>query len=479
MDAKKRKTVYNPTDVNENGESTILAQYDEEIDGKKRHRFTLDGFGSTQEQTTSAKADAIAKSKGDLVTLDSLLEGTPISDYKDISEIKIKKPKKKKSKTARKKFEDDDIFPVNNSMEVNASTTTSTATKSKKRSLDDATFEDDEDLQAQLARQRREALKMRKKMRPEDLAKQIREDDAAEMDGIMDSIEGEDGGLVIDETTEFVETLRAQDDEEAEEATARRKRRQSSKESSHTPAGEPDADGDTAMESYANVEEVEEAAERAKREESSVAADVPTTGVDEEQTLNRGLGAALNMLKQRNLVDASVGASSDSYINKQEFLANQLKRAEDAQHKALLQREKDRESGRLDRMTAREREEYARQSNTQRELTEAREAIAMFNKEYRPNVSFLRKKKRFALTQLQVELKYQDEDGRQLTQKEAFKHLSHMFHGKGSGKQKHEKRLKKIEEEKKRMAASAFDASQSSASMPEKRKQRQAGVRLQ
>lgn len=48
-----------------------------------------------------------------------------------------------------------------------------------------------------------------------------------------------------------------------------------------------------------------------------------------------------------------------------------------------------------------------------------------------------------------VEIKYNDEFGRELTQKEAWKALSHKFHGKGSGKAKTEKRIKKIEEEKK------------------------------
>jgi U4/U6.U5 tri-snRNP-associated protein 1 len=63
--------------------------------------------------------------------------------------------------------------------------------------------------------------------------------------------------------------------------------------------------------------------------------------------------------------------------------------------------------------------------------------------------------------------------------KEAFKHLSHQFHGKGSGKQKQEKRLKKIEDEKKRMAANSLDASQFSVGMGDKKKNKQAGVRLQ
>ena len=46
-----------------------------------------------------------------------------------------------------------------------------------------------------------------------------------------------------------------------------------------------------------------------------------------------------------------------------------------------------------------------------------------------------------------VKLEYIDDDGRMLNQKEAFRHLSHKFHGKGSGKLKTEKRVKKIQEE--------------------------------
>ena len=46
-----------------------------------------------------------------------------------------------------------------------------------------------------------------------------------------------------------------------------------------------------------------------------------------------------------------------------------------------------------------------------------------------------------------VKLYYVDELGRNLTPKEAFRQLSHKFHGKGSGKKKTEKRTKKIIEE--------------------------------
>ncbi|XP_069752335.1 LOW QUALITY PROTEIN: U4/U6.U5 tri-snRNP-associated protein 1 [Narcine bancroftii] len=46
-----------------------------------------------------------------------------------------------------------------------------------------------------------------------------------------------------------------------------------------------------------------------------------------------------------------------------------------------------------------------------------------------------------------VKIDYVDESGRRLTPKEAFRQLSHRFHGKGSGKMKTEKRMKKLEEE--------------------------------
>lgn len=44
-------------------------------------------------------------------------------------------------------------------------------------------------------------------------------------------------------------------------------------------------------------------------------------------------------------------------------------------------------------------------------------------------------------------LEYIDQGGRKLNQKEAFRQLSHRFHGKASGKKKTEKRQKKHEEE--------------------------------
>lgn len=46
-----------------------------------------------------------------------------------------------------------------------------------------------------------------------------------------------------------------------------------------------------------------------------------------------------------------------------------------------------------------------------------------------------------------VKLEYIDDNGRLLNHKEAFRYLSHKFHGKGPGKNKIEKRLKKNEQD--------------------------------
>ena len=133
----------------------------------------------------------------------------------------------------------------------------------------------------------------------------------------------------------------------------------------------------------------------------------------------------------------------------------------EAEEKAKAARLKDRQSGKFERMSAREREDHARWENKQRDLQEAREMQQRFEG-YKPDVN----------------LSYKDEFGREMSQKEAFKFLSHQFHGKGSGKAKTEKRLKKIEDEKKREAASGLGSAADNAVSTTAKKNKQAGVRL-
>ncbi|KAL9618163.1 MAG: hypothetical protein Q9160_007113 [Pyrenula sp. 1 TL-2023] len=470
LELKKRKAVYDPHADAEDGERKILGQYDEEIDGKKRKRFTLGGLTGTIEEREAKRQEVGERLRAQPITLDILKE-LPQSDYVEVSEVKMKKPKKGKKKSTRKKSDDeDDIFPADGhingrnhddeSMDVDSS-----VPKPPPKSFQ-TSFVDDDDLQASLAAQRTAVFKKRKRQKPEDLARQLREEGSAtpnEMD--IDAGDGaeEAPGLVIDETSEFVANLQrptAEDD--------RRPRR------SAQPSAEPplktqesgDEDGDVPMQTGNGAEDEEDG--RVKLEDSNETPQLPSAGLEAEATLDQGIGSTLNLLKQRGLVKtADMGDVNALHRDRQKFLAEKHRREDVAERQARLQRERDRASGKLDRMSAREREDYARWENKIRDQKESREMADIFNREYKPD----------------VQLKYVDDHGRLMNQKEAFKHLSHQFHGKGSGKQKTEKQLKKVEDEKRQEGMSVLDASQNrggydNAQGAMTKKNRQAGVRL-
>ena len=469
LSSKIKKPVYDPHAETEEGGSAILKHYDETIDGKKRKRFTLDGHGASLEEREAMKEAVGKKLKSTAISLD-ILKDAPISDYTESKEVKIKKPKKKKAKTTRQRaVDEDDIFPVetNNgtqtngdAMDVDAGNTRIPEAPTKVS--ESTAFVDDEDLQAVLAVQRRAALKKRRREKPEELAQRIREEAAMP----EQETQPEEGGMVIDETTEFVANLaRSKEEEKA--------RPQIAKARSATPAKKEaspeDEDGDIDMgQSYNDIQDDEDLEARLKRENSTSATPGMTdTGLEDEATLNQGLGATLSMLSQRGLIKQTKDIDINAlHRERQRFLTEKQKREAAVEAKARQQRERDRATGKLDRMSAREREEYARQENKMRDQLESRQMTEIFNREYKPD----------------VQLKYVDEFGRSMNQKEAFKHLSHQFHGKGSGKQKTEKHLKRIDDDKKREAQSTLDSSQATgmnnAMGTTQKKNRQAGVRL-
>ncbi|KAL4780750.1 SART-1 protein [Aspergillus varians] len=472
QELKKRKPVYDPTEEN----AGILSQYDEEIDGKKGKRFTLDARGSTVEEQEARRQEVSNKLKRNVISLDFEAE-TPVSDYMDLSEIKVKKPKKKKAKVTKKRsaLDDDELFPTtesgdtSNGASMDIDTIGGAPAPAPRKTIDEnISFVDDDDLQASLTRQRRAALKKRQKARPEDIARQLKEE-ASQTPMDMETPDEDEPGLVIDETSEFVSNLQKPvlpESRERRTTTPGESPRAKAEESDEE---QPGIDGDDVdMErTYNDIDDDEDLAERLKRDESQAGAPLTGTGLEEEATLSQGLGATLGMLKKRGLVKSTDAAESNSLLrDRSRFVTEKSRLETEAERRARQQRERDRASGKLDRMSAREREEHARWENKQRDQQEARHMADVFSKEYKPD----------------VQLKYIDEFGRSMNQKEAFKHLSHQFHGKGSGKMKTEKRLKKIDEEKKREAMSALDSSQhtgmNNAMGATARKNRTAGVRL-
>ena len=466
LSSKIKKPVYDPHAENEEGGSTILKHYDETIDGKKRKRFTLDGQGASMEEREAMKEVVGKKLKSTAISLD-ILQDAPTSDYTEAIEAKIKKPKKKKAKNMRQRTSDEDdietIKDTHTDGEVmNVGAGNSYIPEAQPKMAESTSFVDDEDLQAVLAVQRRAALKKRKREKPEDLAQRIKEEAATPGQDTQE----EEGGMVIDETTEFVANLaRSKEEGQARPPIAKAR--------SATPAqrqaSSEDEDGDVDMgQSYNDIEDGEDLEARMMRETSTSAAPGMTdTGLEDEATLNNGLGATLSMLSQRGLIKQNKETDLNAlHRDRQKFLTEKQKREAAVEAKARQQRERDRATGKLDRMSAREREEYARQENKMRDQLESRQMTEVFNREYKPD----------------VQLKYVDEFGRSMNQKEAFKHLSHQFHGKGSGKQKTEKHLKRIEDDKKREAQSTLDSSQATgmnnAMGTTQKKNRQAGVRL-
>lgn len=425
LELKKKKPVYNPHEEH-GGERGILEQYDEEIDGKKKKRFVLDGSGNSAEADAHRK-EVAEKLKAKPITLDLpseylpspysavfgstancdvLVEPEVASDYVDPSTLKIRKPKKKKkAKSTRKKSEDDDDIlapPADedapeadeNSMEVD-----SKPAPKPKRTYEDVSFIDDEDLQSSLTIQRKLALKKRKILKPDDLARQLREESEVAGNGAdtpMKEEDEEEPGLIIDETSEFVATLRAP-------TIPERKKSQSTltvtamAEDSSEPE---DRDVDVNME---DEEEEEEEEEILHKSITPGPPEISSTGLDEEMTISRGVGATLAMLNQRGLLKRDEEADRKIQLlrDREKFRVEKRIRELETEEKAKQQRLRDRQSGKFDRMSAREREEHARWENKQRDLQEAREMQQRF-KEYKPDVN----------------LSYKDEFGRDMTQKE-------------------------------------------------------------
>lgn len=288
-------------------------------------------------------------------------------------------------------------------------------TETKSKRVFEQSFVDDEDLSAALTIQRRAALKKQKALKPEELAKKLREEAAEEM-----KVDDEEApGLVIDETTEFVGSLQLPVHTERRPRAALAKAEVKSEPSSPGAGG----DGDVAMGNTDFGRSVSPQAEVKKE----APAEITSTGLEEETTIGVGVGTMLAMLRQRQLVDAAMDPEAHRKMQEKEaFLAKQRVAKSEADVKAKTARERDRKSGKFEKMSAREKEEYARYENKLRDTQEAREAAARF-KDYKPD----------------VKIEHKDEYGRTMSQKEAFKYLSHQFHGKGSGKQKTEKKLKK------------------------------------
>ncbi|WWD03531.1 hypothetical protein V865_001584 [Kwoniella europaea PYCC6329] len=371
-----------------------------------------------------------------------------VSDYAKEGEKGFKKPKKKKAKRSTRKAEADG--EDENGMEVDGEPTF------QRRVVDQGpdNLVDDDDLQAALARSRRENAKKKPKIKPEDLAAQIaqqkQEEEAAQP---ADGGDGdEDGRITFDDTSEFVrnvtlESLAAPVKKERaatppSTATANQQQQPVVVKIERPEEGEMDEDEDM------SDEEDDALAEMAAREGLSLdeyrlkidsqmqemenikkeEAGVPT---ESEPVVGNGVAGILSMLRNQGALKAATEEEKErERIQKEKdlWLADHRRRVAQREMERIMSR-----GGNKDQA----QREY---ENRMREQQEARDALESY-KTYRPDINIV----------------YTDEFGRKMTPKEAWKSLSHKFHGKTSGRMKTEKRLKKIAEERKQATMGATD----------------------
>ncbi|CCM01386.1 uncharacterized protein FIBRA_03437 [Fibroporia radiculosa] len=429
---------------------SVLAKYDEFLEGPKEMGFRLgsstDAVQLKKSEQEGASATSVNKS---LLSID-YAKNLESADYLKEGDIGFKKPKTKKKRSSRRVPEESDVPPVNgdDQMQVDGRSIIP-----RPRNLD-ANFVDDDELQAALARSRRAKLQKTKKLSPEEIAKRVAEEraksEAQNGDSSFNVENGGDGdeesGLTFDDTSEFVRAITY------DPVAIKKELPTDALSSAPSKVRSPSidvktAEGDETMEELEagevvvkeeddDDEEMLNAIENAIRETEEmekVAAENPDVpvGTLSEQTYSSGLASTLNILRSQGILAAP---TADQREREKVQLQRDLWLADYRQMVAQRELERTKTRGGNRDQATREYE------NRVREQQEARQNLEAY-RDYKPDVNIV----------------YYDEFGRELTPKEAWKALSHKFHGKGSGRMKTEKRLKKIAEEKKKEAMASGD----------------------
>ncbi|KAK0534276.1 hypothetical protein OC842_002682 [Tilletia horrida] len=470
----------------------VLSKYDADLDGSGAARkdegevgFRIGGPVQDKSQIRAQQAEEEARlANRQLLNLD-YSKNVEVSDYLTEGEVGFKKSKGKKKKRAATKIKvdvDDEEPNASNAAETNdgdvdmadsATAEPSAPIPRGPRIIETDNFVDDDELQASLAKARRQkAKKTLTKFTPEqiaaNLAAQRKEEAERDSQTKMEVDEGGAGGdedgekpLTFDSTTEFVRNL-------AFKAAAEEPRRTTVK----TEAAEPSldtaqdtqaatsssakkGDADTGAEAKAgpSSEAITEFTESRKakvedggdEDEDMDLSDmddlenlevfaVPSDGASKSADAGNGpeplagssMAATLSLLRQQGLLQEYTPDLRDKEAKQREYdLWMAEKRRREAVREKELAASKARGSA-VDQATR----EY---ENQQRDLADAREAQRRFEN-YKPD----------------VDIKYHDQHGRELSAKKAWKLLSHRFHGKGPGHKKQELEMRRLENERKR-----------------------------
>ncbi|XP_053693753.1 U4/U6.U5 tri-snRNP-associated protein 1 [Sabethes cyaneus] len=423
--------VYSQDDVDEFGfpkQRDVLGKYNEEVGATKKASFTI---GSNAEHEANEKRRQLEiRAKLQNKKLDSL-DTVPLalaSEYFNESELASFKKPKKKVRKIRQKLRADDLLPMaaepghdlgsrSNRRAGYEAAMVEPVAKGRSRDIlltDDTPLidedlsnvrveEDDEDLQAVLSKARR--LKQKEaiisktlSIDPEQVKKEIKAELSSEEDEENNyDTRTRDGAILLNATAEFCRTL-------GDIPT-------------YGLAGNRDEDVNDMMDFEQDSDK-----EEAETDDRYGAWNSVNTEREQEEHLNTGLEVDdVAILDEEPDVASSVAgalklANSKGYLEKEE--SNRPSNARFAHLQAQNYSIEDKNYGDDDK--------YARRDRFCGPIMDFKE-----KETFKPN----------------VKLEYIDDGGHLLTPKEAFRYLSHKFHGKGPGKNKVEKRLKKSEQE--------------------------------
>ncbi|KAJ9089750.1 hypothetical protein DSO57_1009501 [Entomophthora muscae] len=436
LDNKRKKSNYNPYDDeeerfgvgNSRPQKTILAHYDETLDGPlpSKKGFKINAYQANELFEHEDGGQPLVRPKGNSISLDfeNLRE---VKDYytKEEAEVVFKKPKNKKKKLRRKEGTEN---PEEHSLPI----------VPKSQPQLETNFVDDDDLQLVLAKARRVATKRAPNLSEERFIEHLQ----------VKQEEPEDEGpdlLTISDTSEFIQYLTNASALQSEKMLRAQLREEKASaalvktEANVIPTVKQEEDGASIkQEDGINQEE-----EEIKQEDVEVKQESLEPFVEDEKPIGKGLASVLEALSKKGLYSKP----TEEQIKRD--------RIQSEHSKWILEQRRKNVTREKERIAERHRDHKARQSGQGRDRDD----------EYHRDRSFAEEQQsRMANYRPDITIKHLDPEGNVLTPKEAFRQLSHKFHGKAPGMKKTEKRLAKIENAKKLASMTSSDTPLGTAS---------------
>ncbi|KAJ3397085.1 hypothetical protein HDU92_000785 [Lobulomyces angularis] len=291
-----------------------------------------------------------------------------------------------------------------------------------KKFIDDINFVDDDELQNALSRARKLAQKKREEIQEETL-----EDEVVKVQDSSDE-DMDDGGIILTSTSEFVSNLSVNSNITRSDSPKKiLATLDNTVEFSKMDVDPENAISETSVTDNRDINS-KELDKTELKEEDFVA-------IEEEDLVSTGMAATLKLLNKKNLLENKTEEKlllEAQQSEKSKWLIEQKRRdllleMEKNKLKEKMRKERDEKYGKGKRGGG--AAGGSEDSSWNLDQLRLQQSLERF-KNYTPDVN----------------LTYYDEKGRSLTQKEAFREMSHRFHGQKSGKGKTDRRNRKLEE---------------------------------